>query len=64
MLKKQSSIFIKGFADPLSLIGVVFLLVATVIGVTVVTNKGITLNPNKMAESVYCVPNGTCLEPG
>jgi len=47
-----------GFAGLASLIGVTFLLIATVIGVSVVNNRGITLNPNKMAE-VYPSPSGS-----
>ena len=49
----------RGFVGLASLIGVTFLLIATVIGVTVVKNRGITLNPNKMAEDVYPTPTGS-----
>lgn len=40
---------LNGFVGLSSLLGVTFLLIATVIGVTVVTNRNITLNPNKEA---------------
>ena len=59
MLHIQRTNYKRGFVGLASLIGVTFLLIATVIGVTVVKNRGITLNPNKMAEDVYPTPTGS-----
>lgn len=42
-----------------ALLGVLFLLVAAIVGVTVVTNKNITLNPSKMAGGIYPTPPPT-----
>lgn len=41
------------------LLGILFLLAAVVIGVTVVTDKNITLNPGKKAGGIYLTPSPT-----
>ncbi len=43
----------KGFVGLASLIGVTFLLIATVVGVNVVTNRGLSLSILEQAEDVY-----------
>lgn len=49
-----------------ALLGVIFLLAAAIVGLAVVTNKGITLNPNKKADTIYLTPtpNSQCNKAG